>query len=342
MVCLEPAVRPAGGVASTGPGPGCAALRVSGSRRGAPRYATSHSVSGVLVSGPGAQSFRAPPRLSGAHRGRARGGQAAGRCAVGVVWLSGAHRGRARGGQAAGRHRPGGVGCVARAPLRQARRGVPRAGQVQYHYPAERSSQRPSLSPRGAGGRAVLDPVGAHLPGQDLYHYPAERSSRRPSPRGAGGRAVRGERGGGVRSSRPASAGPVGAHLPGQAASTTTRLSGAHGGRARGGQAAGRYVAIPSGAECAFLVSAGRRAGPVVHVWPGPGRTLGVRRVRERRWAHGPSPGRIRLGRSAPPGTCGFSTASPSRGRGRKGRAGWPAPRTWSAARAGAVLGRLD
>ena len=142
----------------------------------------------------------------------------------------------------------------------------------------------------------------------DLYHYPAERSSRRPSPRGAGGRAVRGERGGGVtvRSSRPSSAGPVGAYLPGQAASTTTRLSGAHGGRARGGQAAGRYstqwelisrvrtctttrlsgahggrarggqaagryVAIPSGAECAFLVSAGRRAGPVVHVWPGPG-----------------------------------------------------------------------
>ena len=195
------------------------------------------------------------------------------------------------------------------------------------HYPAERSSRRPS--PRGAGGRAVrglrgggvrpsrpisAGPMGAHLPGQDWYHYPAERSSRRPSPRGAGGRAVRGERGGGVtvRSSRPSSAGPVGAYPPGQAASTTTRLSGAHGGRARGGQAAGRYstqwelisrvrtctttrlsgahggrarggqaagryVAIPSGAECAFLVSAGRRAGPVVHVWPGPARAHGVR-----------------------------------------------------------------
>jgi hypothetical protein len=35
--------------------------------------------------GPVAQSFRAPPRLSGAHRGRAHGGQAAGRCAVGAV-----------------------------------------------------------------------------------------------------------------------------------------------------------------------------------------------------------------------------------------------------------------
>ena len=196
MVCLEPAVRPAGGVASTGPGPGCAALRVSGSRRGAPGYATSHSVSGVLVSGPGAQSFRAPPRLSGAHRGRARGGQAAGRCAVGVVWLSGAHRGRARGGQAAGRHRPGGVGCVARAPLRQARRGVPRAGQVQYHYPAERSSQRPS--PRGAGGRAVRS-----------WCRLAERSSQRPSPRGAGGRAAS-SRGSGVRCACTTSAGPAG------------------------------------------------------------------------------------------------------------------------------------
>jgi hypothetical protein len=34
------------------PGPGCAALRVSGRRRGAPGYATSHSMSGVLTSGP--------------------------------------------------------------------------------------------------------------------------------------------------------------------------------------------------------------------------------------------------------------------------------------------------
>ena len=124
MVCLEPAVRPAGGVASTGPGPGCAALRVSGSRRGAPRYATSHSVSGVLVSGPGAQSFRAPPRLSGAHRGRARRGQAAGRCAVGVVRLSGAHRGRARGGQAAGRY------VLGAAQLSGAHRGRAHGGQA--------------------------------------------------------------------------------------------------------------------------------------------------------------------------------------------------------------------
>ena len=37
--------------------------------------------------GPMAQSFRAPPQLSGAHRSRALGGQAAGRCAVGAVRL---------------------------------------------------------------------------------------------------------------------------------------------------------------------------------------------------------------------------------------------------------------
>ena len=61
----------------------------------------------------------------------------------------------------------------------------------QYHYPAEQCSRWPS-SRGGQGGRAVLDPAGAHLPGQDLYLYPAEQCSRRPSPRGAGGRAVRG------------------------------------------------------------------------------------------------------------------------------------------------------
>ena len=61
------------------------------------------------------------------------------------------------------------------------------------------------------------------------YRNPAERSSRRPSPRGAGGRAV----------CRPGGVVPTRARI-----CTTTRLSGAHGGRARGGQAAGRYVSL--------------------------------------------------------------------------------------------------
>ena len=78
---------------------------------------------------------------------------------------------------------------------------------------------------------------------------------------------------------------------------------------------------------------------------PGPGRAHGVRYLREHSWAHGPSPGRIRRGRSAPPGACVSSMASPSLGRGRRGRAGWSSPRTRSAAtaaRAGTFLGRLD
>ncbi len=63
----------------------------------------------------------------------------------------------------AGGRRPDGIfvgkqWAVQRTPLRQVRRGVPRAGQgqfrqVQYHYPAERCSRRPS--PRKAGGRAA-------------------------------------------------------------------------------------------------------------------------------------------------------------------------------------------
>ena len=61
------------------------------------------------------------------------------------------------------------------------------------------------------------------------YRNPAERSSRRPSPRGAGGRAV----------CRPGGVVPTRARI-----CTTTLLSGAHGGRARGGQAAGRYVSL--------------------------------------------------------------------------------------------------
>ena len=96
-------------------------------------------------------------RLSGAHGGRAHGGQAAGwysgsgevgvrracsasagpagRSSLGpgsgtTTRLSGAHGGRAHGGQAAGRYVGSGeVGCAARAPPRQARRGVPRSGQ---------------------------------------------------------------------------------------------------------------------------------------------------------------------------------------------------------------------
>jgi len=77
--------------------------------------------------------------------------------------------------------------------------------RARYHHSAERSSRRPS--PRGAGGRVVQwiwggwgaprvlrlgRPGGAFLARARVrYHYPAERSSRRPSPRGAGGRAVR-------------------------------------------------------------------------------------------------------------------------------------------------------
>ena len=128
-------------------------------------------------SGPGARAYRAPQRLSGAHGGRARVGQAAGRRAAGVVRLGGAHGGRARRGQAAGRHIRG-EWTVQRTSLRQVRRGDPRADQVQYHYPAERCSRRPS--PRGAGGRTVR-----------ALCCPAEQGSRRPSPRGLGGRAAR-------------------------------------------------------------------------------------------------------------------------------------------------------
>ena len=77
--------------------------------------------------------------------------------------------------------------------------------RARYHHSAERSSRRPS--PRGAGGRVVQWIWGGWgaprvlrlgRPGVEFlararvrYHYPAERSSRRPSPRGAGGRAVR-------------------------------------------------------------------------------------------------------------------------------------------------------
>jgi hypothetical protein len=114
-----------------------------------------------------------------------------------------------------------GTGMVGRVPPRQGRRRVPR-------------------------------------PGQDPYHYPAERSSRRPSPRGAGGRAVRGCWGGAGCAARPAPAARrvVVARVR---TCTTTRLSGAHGGRARGGQAAGRYVLRPAG-RCVSRVLVGRWA----------------------------------------------------------------------------------
>jgi hypothetical protein len=128
--------------------------------------------------------------------------------------------------------------------------------RARYHHSAERSSRRPS--PRGAGGRVVQwiwggwgaprvlrlgRPGGAFLARARVrYHYPAERSSRRPSPRGAGGRAVRWFGGGGVRRACSASAGPAWSSSLGPGSGTTTRLSGAHGGRAHGGQAAGRYV----------------------------------------------------------------------------------------------------
>ena len=69
------------------------------------------------------------------------------RCAGGAHWLSGAHRGRAQRGQAAGRYVEfGEVESAARAPPRQARRRGPRSGQDLYpgDCQAERSSQRPT------------------------------------------------------------------------------------------------------------------------------------------------------------------------------------------------------
>jgi hypothetical protein len=112
-------------------------------------------------------------------------GGAPGGVALGVTALGGPSGSRASVGMAGGE-------CRQRARAR-------------YHHSAERSSRRPS--PRGAGGRVVQwiwggwgaprvlrlgRPGGAFLARARVrYHYPAERSSRRPSPRGAGGRAVR-------------------------------------------------------------------------------------------------------------------------------------------------------
>ena len=105
--------------------------------------------------------------------------------------LSSAHAGRAHGGRRpGGTTLTGGWGAPLAPDLGRPNGSSSSGSGGQYLYPAEQCSRRPS--PRGAGGRAVLDPVGAHLPGQDLYLYPAEQCSRRPSPRGAGGRAVRG------------------------------------------------------------------------------------------------------------------------------------------------------
>ena len=152
-MCLEPAVHPAGGVTKTGPGgpdAQCSEATAVGTQRLCARLLGEWG----YHSGLGARASRAPPRLSGAHGGRARVGQAAGRRAAGVVRLGGAHGGRARRGQAAGRHIRG-EWTVQRTSLRQVRRGDPRADQVQYHYPAERCSRRPS--PRGLGGRAARE-----------------------------------------------------------------------------------------------------------------------------------------------------------------------------------------
>jgi hypothetical protein len=84
---------------------------------------------------------------------------------------------------------------------------------------------------------ATSDPgVGAALrrpAGSVIYHCPAEPSSPRPSPLGAGRR-------------RPG----AGGRYVSVEFCTTTRLSGAHRGRALRGQAAGRYVVSVSVRAC--------------------------------------------------------------------------------------------
>jgi hypothetical protein len=112
------------------------------------------------------------------------------------------------------------------------------------------------------GARASVGRVGEECCQRALarYHYPAEWSSRRPSPRGAGSRAVRWFWGGWVwralRLSRPG-----GGFLARAGTCTTTRLSGAHGGRAHWGQAAGRYVGSGE-VRCAAPPQQARRRVP--------------------------------------------------------------------------------
>ena len=165
--------------------------------------------------------------------------------------------------------------------------------------PAERSSQRPS--PRGAGGRTARS-----------WCRPAERSSQRPSPRGAGGRAAS-SRGSGMRCAhRFGRSG--GEFLVRARFSTTTRLSGAHRGRARGGQAAGRYVlgaAQLSGAHRG-RAHGGQAAGR--HVWALVG-LAGVSTCRSARPARRGSPGlgRVSTARSSP-AALGHSTLAPRAG----------------------------
>jgi hypothetical protein len=96
-MCLEPAAHPAGGVTKTGPGgpdAQCSEATAVGTQRLCARLLGEWG----YHSGLGARASRAPPRLSSAHGGRARVGQAAGRRAAGLVRLGGAHGGRARGG----------------------------------------------------------------------------------------------------------------------------------------------------------------------------------------------------------------------------------------------------
>ena len=117
-------------------------------------------------------------------------------------------------------------------------------------------SRRRAVHQRGLPGLCPGGP-GGELPARarTCNHYPAERSSQRPSH---GGRRPTEAEPWGQAAGRCGGFGmvTVGRAPPRQARQrvprwaricTTTRLSGAHRGRARGGQAAGRYVFRPAG-----------------------------------------------------------------------------------------------
>jgi hypothetical protein len=138
---------------------------------------------------------------------------------------------KVRGGSAATGPGSGSLRQRVVSPDGWAVRPGPGTGAVWHRCrPAEQCSggrahggRRPEGTRRGSGlaGRAapLWEARRGLRAGRDLYHCPAERSSRRPSPLGAGDRAVRVF-----------------------VAYTTTRLSGARGGRARWGQATGLYL----------------------------------------------------------------------------------------------------
>ena len=105
-------------------------------------------------------------RLSGAHRGRARGGQAAGRYALGAAQLSGAHRGRAHGGQAAGRHVWALVGLAGDSTCRSARparRGSPSLDRVSPARSSPAAMGQPTSAPRAGSVQVRASPLVSRL-----------------------------------------------------------------------------------------------------------------------------------------------------------------------------------